>query len=611
MPETTATSSPSQDENKVLTRNRDVYFKLLERWRTRRTESELSFQFLKGIQWEKKITDDLDNAGLPWLTLNIMLPIFLRIIGAERQGRSKLKAVPLKDATMEIGDIFTKLFDWIEHRSDMADEFGKAFATTVIGDIMGWVECVYSHEFDPLGEPRLRFVNPFFVLLGECEREDLSDCRELIKTFMITKEELKDLFPEHADELDARLKRGSKNFLARINDSLKEKFGAEKHREEEFRDERLGLYRVVELYERNTQEEIFTIDDDNNLIKLKPGEAEKLKTEQPERKIRRKKKEIITVTTTAANLVVLQPKTPLKLQNGSFPLFPVWGLNFDGDNMGLARHLRSPQEEYNKARSSELHILNTTANSGWHVPDDMDEEEVNKLESRGGMSGLILKYRSQKAEKILPNQIPPGMVNRAREARDDAQFISSVSENSLGRRESSGESGKLFQSRVEEFLSTLATFFLNLRKTQKRVGIYFIDMIQQNMRTERVIQITGADGQLEDITLNQTIPFTDIKLNDVSIGKFGVTVEASPTTQIARRELVNLLVQTLQYAPPEVAPVIVKTIFEKLEIPEKERMEIVQQLQSLIPPSAAEQLQGQQLAEQLNEPAQAIPFETT
>jgi len=112
--------------------------------------------------------------------------------------------------------------------------------------------------------------------------------------------------------------------------------------------------------------------------------------------------------------------------------------------------------------------------------------------------------------------------------------------------------------------------------------------MQTLMKDERPVQIADTG---EEFVINEE--FNGEVFNDISHGKFGARTEVAATTEVVRRELVALLVQTLQYSPPEVAPVIVKLIFEKLEIPESDRAEITQAIEQVIPPSARELLEAE------------------
>lgn len=598
-----AQDTNSEREQAILARTKNTYLSLMRKWANKRDRSHTTSEYIKGIQWEEKTIKDLDKLGLPALTLNIMLPIMLRIFGAERQSRGKLKAVPMREASMEIANVFTKLFDWMESICHTNEQFGKAFKQAVTTDLGGFVELVWDTSGDPRGEPKFRHVNSFFILLGDHENDDLSDCKEYLKTFFMTKEDLMDIYPKKRDLIERELQTDRRNVFMRTMDSVLEKFGASKFIDTDFRDTLSGQFRVIEHYEKRTIEEFLTPDEEQDLVKIPKDRVEEL--EQQGAKIITQPRTITVVSTTVADQIVLQEPKPLAVQtrNGQFPIFKVPGLNIDGDAIGLAWQLVGPQDEYNKARSSQLHEINTSASSGWTYEDGaLDTTMEDRIENKGAMAGLILKFQSgfKAPEKIKPNTPPTSQINRAAEAKEDMQFISSVNPNSLGRRETSQESGKLFTQRVEEFLSTLQEFFSGLNNAMVRGGDYAILTMQTLMKDERPIQIADTG---EEFVINEE--FNGEVFNDISHGKFGARTEVAATTEVVRRELVALLVQTLQYAPPEVAPVIVKLIFEKLELPEKDRLEIVEAISQVIPPSARELLEAETgLGEDLNELAE-------
>ena len=139
----------TERETFLLQKSKDTYLALMRKWADKRDTSLTTSEYVKGKQWTEKELKDLAKIGLPALTLNIMLPIMLRIFGAERQSRGKLKAVPMRDGSMSIANIFTKLFDWIESRSHTNEQFGKAFKQAVVTDLGGFVEVLFSNENDP------------------------------------------------------------------------------------------------------------------------------------------------------------------------------------------------------------------------------------------------------------------------------------------------------------------------------------------------------------------------------------------------------------------------------------------------------------------------------
>lgn len=595
----------SGEEVNIVSHVVDIYRALLSIWSKKRQATERTFNFLKGgdDSWDPEMIAALDEARMPHLNINIMRPIMTRIYGAEQQRRGKLKAIPLNDESVQTAQTWTGIFDAVESHYKTMEQFGQAFKQAITGDLPGAVRLKWSFTKDPLGMPEPEFLNSFYILLGECSKKDLSDCREAAISWFITKEEVIDAFPEQAEEINKYYKEDKKtSIVQRLRDNIAQLFGSSKHIASEQMYDRSGKIRIIELYERNTRTEMFMVrsqdptNTEDDLVKIPEDRIDDFKRDQPGATFIKRNRDIMTVTTVLGDQILLQEKTPLPIQNNKFPFFIVWGFNIDGDNQGLARQIEGPMEELQKSRSSELHIIAGSANSGWQIErGSLLPDEAKKVETSGGQMGLILTHElgSKKPEKIVANAPPIAMQNRSQQSIQDAQFISAVTENALGRRETSNESGKLFDSRVEEFVATLSEYFNNLQNAVEWCGDYMIDMVRFYVEdSER--DFTNSDTG-ETFTVNEQIsPFLpNIRIRDLTKGRLAAKSEVAPTTLTARREIANILIQTLQYTQSEqLQPVILKLIFEKLELPDEERQELVEAAQRLIPPSAVDQLKA-------------------
>ena len=101
----------------------------------------------------------------------------------------------------------------------------------------------------------------------------------------------------------------------------------------------------------------------------------------------------------------------------------------------MVRNLMSPQEQLNKISSQELHIVNTTANSGWIVESgSLTGMNADDLEEHGAETGLVLEFNrgSTPPGKIPPNQIPTGLDRIAMKAANNIKTISGISDAMLG-----------------------------------------------------------------------------------------------------------------------------------------------------------------------------------
>ena len=74
-----------------------------------------------------------------------------------------------------------------------------------------------------------------------------------------------------------------------------------------------------------------------------------------------------------------------------FTIVPFFAYFRRGRPFGMVRNLLSPQEQLNKIASQELHIVNTTANSGWVVESgSLTNMQAEDLEEHGAETGLVL-----------------------------------------------------------------------------------------------------------------------------------------------------------------------------------------------------------------------------
>ena len=101
----------------------------------------------------------------------------------------------------------------------------------------------------------------------------------------------------------------------------------------------------------------------------------------------------------------------------------------------MVRNLLSPQEQLNKIASQELHIVNTTANSGWLVESgSLVGMNSDDLEEHGAETGLVLEYArgTTPPVKIQPNQIPTGLDRISQKAATNIKAISGINDSMLG-----------------------------------------------------------------------------------------------------------------------------------------------------------------------------------
>jgi hypothetical protein len=204
----------------------------------------------------------------------------------------------------------------------------------------------------------------------------------------------------------------------------------------------------------------------------------------------------------------------------------------------LVRNLISPQEQLNKSSSQELHVINTSANSGWMVPGgSLLNMDTSDLESKGAETGLVIEYNEQKGPpiKIQPNQIPAGLDHVSSKAQMNIKAISGINEAMLGQQGNlsrvSGEAIKATEGRVQVQLQSV---FDNLGRSRKRVAEFCLHLYQNFYTEQRTFYVANdmlgakpGTPEFEEITINQQTATGEL-LNNITVGSYGVVVSTKP-----------------------------------------------------------------------------------
>ncbi len=217
-----------------------------------------------------------------------------------------------------------------------------------------------------------------------------------------------------------------------------------------------------------------------------------------------------------------------------FSIIPYFAYFRRGKTRGMVDNAIGPQEALNKSVSQYVHIINTTANSGWKVEQgslvNMDEDE---LEQRGAETGLTLVYKrgTTSPEKITPNQIPSGvdkLIDRATQALKDVTVPDSM-------RGLQGNAVSGVAKQADQFASQqqLAVPLDNLNYTRQLLAMRMLKLIQRYYDSPRIFRITETDPRTgkeveELLEINRWIPELGTYDNDVTKGTYDVTITEQP-----------------------------------------------------------------------------------
>ena len=522
-----------------------------------RDEAREDYDFTAGKQWTEEEIQQFRKDGRPAITINRIKPHLNILSGYQRLNRYDIDFLARTSDDVELCQIRRGVTKYVMDRCDYDSVESQVFLDCAIGG-MGWFGVRY--KFDPEiqdGEAVIERVDPFGMYIDpEAHELDFSDAKFLIRAKWVAKDELKQVYPEHADAIENNFavydtaERENENW--RVADPL-------------YYSGELKKVRVVECWYKERV---------NQMIMGANGQPAQIP--------------IVQVKLCVFFDRTVLEENPSPYQHGEFPYVPMlyhyYGV---GDTpAGFVRDLKDPQREVNKRRIQELHLLNTSANSGGWVEEGAmtpdQESEFKRMNSIPGHYQKVLPgaISQNKIQERQPKNPPTAVIQAEQQAADDIKTISGINESLLGVDVPSQASGRAIELRQKQAVTHLATIFDSLRRSKKKIVNLLWGrrghkgIIPQFYTAEKVYRVEGENGQ-QFIPVNQQVitqdPVAGVivqTINDLSHGEFDVViadVEASATHRQA--QMWSLVDAVSKLGIP--ADLIFDTIVDLSDLPKK------------------------------------------
>lgn len=491
-------------------------------------KANLCDDYFEGKQWDTVLERRLQSQGKPVLTINKTLATLAAVMGEQLKNRADIAFKPMSGGKSEIAATLDKVYlqiananklDWME--SNVAD---NGFITS-----RGFYDVRVGFNDHMQGEVDITSLNPRNVMIDpDAEEYDPRTWKDVIITKWLT---LDDIEMTYGKAKADRIKAGGSP-LAYDYDTVErshQTFGGflippsnESHSKDE--SNTLRKYRVIERQHRVMRWRWHFVAETGE-IKPVPEDWEEAQIKRvakaTDTEIIRKRVEQIRWTVTCYNTVLFDDWSPYKY----FTVVPYFPFFRAGRTVGIVENLISSQDLLNKTASQELHIVNTTANSGWKVKSgSLHNMTIEQLEERGAETGLVLELDDiGNIDKISPNTVPTGLDRISFKADQFIKEISGVSDSARGF-DRADVAAKAIQAKQAAGSVNLAKPLDNLARTRHMLAIRILDLVQKFYTEKRVLQITGnrLDAQTEDVTINSG------EDDDVTVGRYDVVVTSVP-----------------------------------------------------------------------------------
>ena len=543
--------------------------------------------FYRGDQWDDSDVAALEAEGRPALTINTVLPTVNPVLGEQSTRRADVQFKPRRNGDAEVAHTLTKLYmqiadsnklDWVEQ---------QVFSDGLILDGRGYFDVRMDFSDHVEGEVRITAKDPLDILIDpDAKDSNPESWNEVFETKWMTLDEIEELYgKKKAEQLRFIAENGSgmgrdsieyeENRFGDLS-SGDDYLGAGIPSDDEYRNVR--ALRVIERQHRRMHRIDCFVDPDTGDQRDVPETFSDAKAKKFAKQyglnIISKVKRKVRWTVTCDQIVLHDDWSPY---NG-FTVVPYFAYFRRGRPFGMVRNLLSPQEQLNKIASQELHIVNTTANSGWMVESgSLVGMTADDLEEHGAETGLVLEYNrgSNPPSKIQPNQIPTGLDRISQKAALNIKAISGINDSMLGT-DSAEVSGVAIQAKQNRGAIMIQVPLDNLRKTRQYLAERILDLIQSFYTEQRIIMVTDESDPMqprEQMVINEMTPQGRI-INDLTLGEYDVVISTAPARdsfdEVQFAEALNL--RQVGVAIPDDAIVEYSHLSKKGELAKRIRM---------------------------------------
>ena len=504
-------------------------------------------RFFAGDQWRPADRKKLEAQRRPVLTINKILSTVGNVMGEQINNRAEISFRPRSGAPTETADVLNKVFKQISDNNQLDWKRSNMFDDGVIGS-RGYLDVRLEYGDSMQGEVRIENINPKNVIVDpDAEEYDPDKWGEVFTTKWLTGDDIAVLY----NQADAKILKD------KVGSSLTNDIDVLSNHRDRFGDPHYTGYvqgmadtstmrniRVVERQYRQLDRQKHFLSPETGDMRPVPEEfnrdriaffVEKYGFQVVPKLVRR-----IRWTVVADNLVLHDDWSPYQ----HFTVVPYFPHFRRGTTIGLVENLLGPQELLNKVTSQELHVVNTTANSGYKVKAGaLSNMTVEELEEKGAQTGIVIEVNGDPdtdVQKIVANQVPQGLDRISYKAEESIKTISGISDSMQGM-DRADVAAKAIQAKQKAGSTNLVKPFDNLTRSDAILARNVLDLVQEFYTEERLLTITHdqATGETQTFAINQPnpnpetgmeteeSPYQEI-LNDITLGEYDVVVTSVP-----------------------------------------------------------------------------------
>jgi hypothetical protein len=498
-------------------------------------KADVCERFFRGDQWDPADVARLKLARRPALTINKIISTVSNVMGEQIYNRAETSFRPRSGSPAEVAEALTKVYKQISDNNQLDWKRSDMFADGIITS-RGYLDVRIDYTDSMQGEVSIDNINPKNVIVDpDGEEYDPDTWNDLFVTKWVTADDICILY----NKADGELLRNREQsyfpygydsisaFRDRFGDRLNPMYAGDYDQSSVLRN-----IRVIERQHRVLDRQKHFVSPETGDMRAIPAEFDKNRinwfVEKFGFQVTTKLVHRIRWTVIADNVELHDDWSPYK----HFTIVPYFPYFRRGQTIGLVENLLGSQELLNKVSSQELHVVNTTANSGWKVKaGSLTNMTPEELEQRGAETGLVVETNGNPDEdlvKIQPNSVPSGLDRVSYKAEEHIKTISGVSDYMTGQARED-VAAKAIDKNKQSGATGLAKPMDSLTRSDYLLARNIVDLIQEFYTEERLMTIThnSATGETQTFAVNQASPEGTI-VNDLTLGEYDVVVTSVP-----------------------------------------------------------------------------------
>ncbi|WP_020209035.1 hypothetical protein [Gilvimarinus chinensis] len=554
-----------------------------------RPESDRAADYYDDKQFTPDEIAEMEGRGQPVIIHNLIKPTINGVLGMEARTRTDAQVLADDDSGIEVAEALNEKLNEATRMTDTDRACADAYAAEIKAGL-GWVEV--ARNSDPFGPKYdVHYIHRREIWWDwHSQRNDLSDCRWLMRKRWLDVDEIQEAFPQHKDLIESVSCgfEGFSNFNEDEEGELSEDLlsAYQLHtssdiEESSYWDPERKRAVVSELWYRvpvtkpvifyGDRVEVFDMNNKAHVALVNHNKAT----------VQRRKFDVMRLAFFVGPHRLLDIASPYT--HNKFPYVPFWGYREDRTNIpyGMIRSMMPAQDEVNKRRSKLTWLLNAKLIvKDDDAIDDISDEQLQEMVLSGDGVININPYRHNKSAKPFDILTDMGVASQQFTVMQDSmrlvQDVAGVYSAFLGQ-EGGADSGVAIDSLVEQGTTTLAEINDNYRFARKEVHERLLSLIVEDIGKAQTEVRTNVNKpqRTKTIVLNQRYRdddgFNRVN-NDVTRTKTRVVLSDVQSTPGYRQQMAKSLMDMAAQLPEQYAVALVDMIVELSDIPNRDEV---------------------------------------